>query len=332
MELKNKRVLLFVPGGCGIYGTEIKKSIECFGASVHVYNERPSSSTAGKIFTRLTKKISDIPFNAYIESVVRERIGMDYDYVLIIRAEAFKVSSIKILRCAFPRAKMILYLWDSLANTDVRDIVDSFDVAYSYDPMDVSVHKGLKYCPTFYLDQYRAVSGLDIIPYIDLFFAGTVHSDRYEVIDRVRKKLDLIGRKLIAYYYFPSRLLYIKKYIEQPLIRSEDYKKILFKMIGVTEMARFVSRSSVVLDIQHPMQTGLTLRPIEVLGSRRKLITTNTNIASYDFYDENNIMIVDRVLPKIHPEFFESPYRDVEKKVYERYSMKSWVSRIFSLS
>mgnify|MGYP001810328982 CR=1 FL=1 len=331
MLLSNKKVLLFVPGGCGIYGTEIKKSIESCGASVHVYNERPFSSTAGKIFTRLTKKISDIPFNAYLESVVRERVGVDYDYVLIIRAEAFKVSGVKILRHAFPRAMMMLYLWDSFANTDVRDIVDSFDVAFSYDPMDVSDHRGLRYCPTFYLDQYRDVSDVDI-PEIDLFFAGTVHSDRYEVIDRVKKRLEVIGRKFDAYYYFPSRLLYIKKYIEQPLIRSEGYRNIHFKMIGVTEMARLVERSRVVLDIQHPRQSGLTLRPVEVLGARRKLITTNKNIASYDFYDPNNIMIIDRECPYIDPGFFESRYCDVKRTVYEQYSIKSWVSKLFSLS
>ena len=64
--LKNKKVLLFIPGGEGIYGTEIKKKIQECGAFIKVYNERPSSNVFGKIFTRLSKNISDIPFNSYI--------------------------------------------------------------------------------------------------------------------------------------------------------------------------------------------------------------------------------------------------------------------------
>ena len=53
---KDKNVLIFVPGGQGIYGTEIKKKIESQGAFVKVYNERPSSSVLGKIVTRISKK------------------------------------------------------------------------------------------------------------------------------------------------------------------------------------------------------------------------------------------------------------------------------------
>ena len=167
--LKNKKILLFVPGGEGIYGFEIKKKIQSQGAYVNVYNERPSTTVLGKIFTRVSKNISDIPFNYYINKVIAENIEIQYDYVLVIRAEAFHPSSVKALRKAFPLAKFILYLWDSIVNTDTSTIIPYFDKALSYDICDVNENQLLSYRPTFYLDQYKNIADKYYNEF-DLFF------------------------------------------------------------------------------------------------------------------------------------------------------------------
>ena len=120
------------------------------------------------------------------------------------------------------------------------------------------------------------------------------------------------------------------RYIEDKEIRVEPISNIKFNMLGVQKMAGLVAASRVILDVQHPKQSGLTLRPVEMLGARRKLITTNQNIRIYDFYDENNILIVDRENPKINSEFFSLPYRDIDKVIYDKYSIHAWVKRIFS--
>ena len=49
------------------------------------------------------------------------------------------------------------------------------------------------------------------------------------------------------------------------------------------------SDSRCILDAPQAGQVGLTIRTIECLGAKRKLVTTNSDIKNYDFYNENNI-------------------------------------------
>ena len=44
------------------------------------------------------------------------------------------------------------------------------------------------------------------------------------------------------------------------------------------------------LDVSHSAQTGLTIRTIETIGARRKLITTNTEVVKYALYDPSRVL------------------------------------------
>ena len=70
------------------------------------------------------------------------------------------------------------------------------------------------------------------------------------------------------------------------------------------------------------------MRCIETMGAKRKLITTNGHIAEYDFYDPNNILIVDRQNPVVPPSFTTSPYRDIPVETYDRYRIDRWLETI----
>jgi len=95
------------------------------------------------------------------------------------------------------------------------------------------------------------------------------------------------------------------------------------------EILNIISKSKTVLDIQHPDQSGLTMRTIEMLGAKRKLITTNSNIRNYDFYRKKNIYIIDRDNPKLDKSFFQSNYKNLSKDVYQKYSLENWLKTIF---
>jgi hypothetical protein len=72
------------------------------------------------------------------------------------------------------------------------------------------------------------------------------------------------------------------------------------------------------------------MRTIEVLGANRKLITTNTSISKYDFYNQNNILVVDRYNPKIPEVFFKLPNKELPSEIYSKYSIKDWIKDVFS--
>lgn len=70
------------------------------------------------------------------------------------------------------------------------------------------------------------------------------------------------------------------------------------------------------------------MRSIEIVGLRKKLITTNKDIVNYDFYHPDNILILDRRNPVIDRSFFEKPYKMLEERIYGKYSLSSWLTQI----
>ena len=85
-----------------------------------------------------------------------------------------------------------------------------------------------------------------------------------------------------------------------------------------------MASSKCVPDAPQEGQTGLTIRTIECLGAKRKLITTNPEIVHYDFYDPKNIWVYEdgKALEK---DFFVAPYKELPEEIYQKYSIRSWL-------
>ena len=49
---------------------------------------------------------------------------------------------------------------------------------------------------------------------------------------------------------------------------------------------------------------------------------------NYDFYNENNILIIDRENPVIDQNFIDLPYELLPNEIYEKYSLSSWIIEV----
>jgi len=130
--------------------------------------------------------------------------------------------------------------------------------------------------------------------------------------------------------YFPSRLLYLKKKLSDPSFKGCSMSDFNYKMMPAIDAANLMAKSKAALDMQSPTQTGLTMRTIEVFGAKRKLITTNQQIRKYDFFNENNIMLIDLNFKEINLAFFETPFQEIPKEIYEKYSLNYWIDEVFA--
>jgi len=83
--------------------------------------------------------------------------------------------------------------------------------------------------------------------------------------------------------------------------------------------------SRAVVDIEHPNQSGATIRTFEAIGSQRKLITTNATLRNYDFYNPMNIQIISRQVPLIDFEFLRAPYVPLPISIKKKYSLSQWL-------
>ena len=112
--------------------------------------------------------------------------------------------------------------------------------------------------------------------------------------------------------------------------RGTEESTFRFDKMSAVDIANIVDNTKIVLDIQHPKQTGLTMRTIEMIGMNKKLITTNESIKKYDFYNPGNVMVIDRDKVVIPYDFLDSAYIPLPKDIYEKYSLKSWILEVLS--
>ena len=112
---------------------------------------------------------------------------------------------------------------------------------------------------------------------------------------------------------------------------KELYNDITFfsKPIKYETILTEISNTDCILDIVQEGQTGLTWRPFEALFFNKKLITTNKLIVEFDFYNKNNILVLDNNYDEIVP-FLKLPYVKIDEKIKERYKLEYWIANFFN--
>ena len=326
-HLAGKRILFFPTFTLG-YEKHIKAGMERMGAIVDLYDERPDESFLSKAMIRINRDLIAKKINSYHRRILDETRSIRYDYIFFIRCEAFSVDVLKQFREHHPEAKMIVYFWDSFKNNknSIR-VKDVFDKTFSFDRFDCEQYK-MTFLPLFYIDQYSNVMKPKSFKYKNLFI-GTLHSDRYKVVRDINSFLTR-DQCYFSYFYSPSELLYWKLRLTNKEIRSVKRSEVKFKQIEIDYILDLYGQSEIIIDIQHPNQTGLTMRTFECMGAKRKMITTNKDIVNYDFYNTNNILIIDRDNVQIPQKFLNNEYEDIQEELYHKYSLTSWLCAVFS--
>lgn len=329
--------ILFIGPRTFDYETEIKSELERAGCQVDWYDDRPASAPLVKALIRFRPELISSMSDAYFDRIISESRERQYDVVFVIKGEAISIERLQVLRQYQPDARFLYYTWDSLKNFKNGALkLSYFDKAYSFDRFDSIANPKVKHLPLFYLDVYEDLSlsthQNDIMREIDLLFLGSIHSDRHSVVRRI---LDASIQtspavNLYTHFYYQSQWVFALRKLADPNFRSIPWRDVQWQSLDKQKTLALFARSKILLDIHHPRQTGLTMRTIECLGAKKKIITTNNDVINYEFYRPENILVVDRFTPKVDKKFLEEPYQDLPNKIYSRYSLRSWLSEIFS--
>lgn len=310
------------------YPQEIIRALEARGRSVLWHGDRPATDTMTKALIRLSPRLIERKSAAYFDRVFREAAQHDIRDIVVIKGEAMSVDTIARMRAMFPNARHTLYFWDSYRNMPKGSAakVDLFDRAFSFDLDDTQADPRLTYRPLFYIEKYADVGGVD--QDIDLLFIGTAHSDRVTVLDRIARAVPA-GYTFRKVLYARSPLLHRIQKVASAAYRRTDERNFIFTPMPKAEVQALIARARIVIDIERSVQTGFTMRTIEMLGAARKLITTNPSITKADFFDPRNQHHVDRDAPRIDPAFLEAPWRPQDEGLLRRYSLSGWIDDVF---
>lgn len=332
--LKNKKVLLLAPSFFG-YENDIVQEMIALGVEVDYFDERPFKSSIAKILNRLDLKfIMRRYIRRYFKSILNQSIGKNYDFLLVISPETLGTSFVRELKAINQNVISILYMWDSFSNkANARKLLPYFDNVISFDPGDKLINSNIKFIPLFFNNDFNAsYNKLNHEQLYSVAFVGTVHSDRVKLVKQIMKQFEEQGVKTFSFYYCPSKLLFILKKIFTKEYDFISYSEVSFKAMSKSEIKTVFLQTNAVIDIQHPAQKGLTIRSLETLGLEKKLITTNSDVRSYDFFDERNILVIDRVNPQIPDNFISMRYAPPSRECRSQYSLRSWIYSVLNIT
>lgn len=318
-EMKDRNIL-FIGMKFNDYELDIKKAFEDNGYSVDFYVDLPLS------YTRLCiKKLQDLLKKNYQNKILMQVKGKIYNVVFVIGGRYLRNDFLMQLKKEFKSAKFILYLWDSVGNKmDFQSTRHIYNKIYSFDYYDCKKY-GLTFLPLFYSTLFSNDYGKSFDN--DIYGVMNGHSDRMDVVLKLLNKIKGVrinicivsGRK--KYFYFLLKLkIRHKSNCDKLHIKSRniDKKRVIAGMNG----------SKAILDIQYPGQNGLTMRTIEAFGMQKKIITTNENIRYYDFYEPENVFLIDRNNPVVDFDWLSLPYKKSADNLYKKYSIENWIRTI----
>lgn len=89
----------------------------------------------------------------------------------------------------------------------------------------------------------------------------------------------------------------------------------------------FLINSNGILEIMQENQTGLTLRTMEAIFFKKKLVTTNKAIKHYLFYHPDNIFILGEDSIENLSNFLEKDYHPLEHDKINFFESQNWLDR-----
>ncbi|AOW10930.1 hypothetical protein [Flavobacterium gilvum] len=260
-----------------------------------------------KIISR--KNIKNIYYGNEILKILREN-NETQDVILTIKGEFIDPKSI--LEFKKYTKKSIAFFNDSISRCPrTKNVITCFDEVYSFEKEDC-----LKYNLKFITNWIYTTPSTNKQKQYQVFNISS-KDRRFTITEKIASSLK---EKNINY----KIIVFDKKNKTQ--ISNVEFTS---KQIPLVEVNDYLNNSEVLLDINRKHQKGLTFRVFESIGLEKKLITTNTDIINYDFYNPNNILVIDEQKPDIPLTFFNTDYEKIPEVVSNKYTLDQWIKQVF---
>ena len=319
-----KRVL-FIGMNFYKYENQIIRRLQKQGYRVDYFIDKKDFFIDHIHFIHLSSKKKETMIERYQIKYLKKISENRYDYVFVIVGRYLKKFFLEELRAKNHDAVFILYLWDDIKRIENYEFSKNyFDRIYSFDPNDAK-RENIHFLPLFYCGLVNADPWAEQRKKkLDVFSVMYLHTDREKIAKKLVRKYPDARIKII----FKCSLL---KAIKSRINRTEESKKIVYRKKTVSEkkLISGMMSSCALLDIQFPSQVGLTMRTFDTMSAGRKLITTNASIQYYDFFHENNILIISREQPEIPSEFLVKVYQPISDSILKKYSLEEWLNVMF---
>lgn len=277
-----------------------------------------------KLAPGVTRKVTQGAMEDTLEQLDWSRPPTD---ILLVKGDGMTPATLRKLRARAPRARVTLYMWDGVDNVPgVMKIATEVDRKVTFDPIDANAF-GWDFLPLFVTQaQRRPDEDIEII--WDWSFVGSIHSDRHRILSKLALAHPELNQRIHA--YVPNTLVRAAYGLRDPSLLLPSPVQVTQSVLTVPEIHEISVRSRAIVDIQHPRQTGLTMRTIATLLAGCKLITTNQTLKMYDLYHPSRIAVIDRDKPRLDLDFLQTPFQPIPEEIVQSYLIDTWLTRLLS--
>ncbi len=248
----------------------------------------------------------------YLSKLAADHRDNLYDLVILNHPDTCNLKHLSILRTMC--RSLTCHLWDSSGKEpNFFKHIDRFDSVISFDPEDVRLY-GFMETTNYLDDDIQPLAAPETYEY-DVFGVMSYDKKRYHFIEQFLDANPRLSCNILIYVQSEHR----RKYVTHSRV------KIIDKPLMGENLTNAIKNSKSILDVGHAKQNGLSFRVFETLGYQRKLITTNSVVKQYPFFNQRNIYCIDSKNPFVDLDFFRSDYEPIDSSIVDRYRLRNWV-------
>lgn len=236
-----------------------------------------------------------------------------YDLIILLDSTKDTAYQSKIIENnVSSNTRLVFYLQNPVSFTPDLNLISSRWEKWSFSRKE-STENGFMYAETFYFKEFVDSRYNPKIVY-DSFFVG-LDKGRMTYLKELKTIFDI--QNLITLFYIVDNF---------KALYNRDYKLRL----SYREVIKLVKSSKSIIDVVQEKQEGMTLRVMESIFFKKKLITNNAAIKNRTIYSPKNIFVLgeDDIANLFH--FINEPYIDIDFELVKKYEFESWLQRIIS--
>lgn len=280
-----------------------------------VYHLNPSDINIFLKIIRHLHKISNAKFFFETWFLNKLKLHREIKNIIIFDSSLWLYISSD-LKKWFPHVNMVYYYWNPIKDpTEIKTLKKLNYKISTFDKKD-SLKYSISYCHQFYWPSKEIKNNLK--PNIDFVFVGQT-KNRLRTIENL---ILLIKREKLKFKFHVKTTNSAHK---------SQHLKLKNKFLEYDEYKVLINQSKCIVDITQENQNGLTLRPLEAIYFRKKLLTTNTSIESFNFFDSSYIYILDKDISKrTLTEFLEEKPIFPSEYIISEYDVGKWYDKILN--
>lgn len=261
-----------------------------------------------------------------------------YDYVFVLDGQSISSVFFDTLKKRNARVKFVNYLFDTTSGVyHFEKNFIFFDRVFTFDVTE-SQKYNIGFLPIYWMDNEET-----LVYRYNIFGLGAIKNERYALfsrIERIAKKNNLsyylklynfVKVKNAFFYRFRCclySLLRLKNIVSLQAIQSPFATT---ESVPPRDFRKYIAGADIVIDTSAPNQDGLTARFMWSIGLGKKVLTTNSNVKQYDFFDEKQILVIDEKTKDDEIEsFFLSEFSNAEKNKNRllAYRIDNWLETL----